>query len=562
MTQQVKIGPKFFANELKVYRNWVEAFWRENIQNSFDAKAPRIDITIAAEIDGTTEVRFVDNGVGMDRNTLENIYFTLGETTKTGNSVGGFGKARILTCFAQKKYTLRTHKLYVEGCGADYTIEETETFQNGVDLRVEVFTNGKDLLQPLANYLKRSHLNGCSVYINGQRWTEWTYKNKLERRLSFANVYTNKSKEAGILVRVNGVHMFSPYTSAPFLVIVEIDEDKSRKVLQASRDGLLNEFQSELESFVAELNINKQSALRPKKNKSTKYVGTGTFKSRRSKQKEAEQEVEEFVNTLAKNDLTIPDTAVASLIKASPEKRREFIQAALKEHNLIEAEAPAIKHSNGFEDKEDAEQVELDMELFNVLIDDDTSNPKIRKVIETYYPQNWDLLGKNGFRNDKRYGGEARSFRAGVEKYKLLVLWKAACEYAIRLMQDNLQYGSEEISWGVGFTFSDSAQAKFSRDGDGIEYLLINPCKNNGNMRFGISNKRDLIKMISLASHEVCHIVYGDHDERFANLLNDLLEECMANLSDILKHMATAKDEAMKRLDELSTKASLSWASH
>lgn len=553
---QIKIGPKFFRKELRVYRDVPLAFWRELIQNSYGADSTRIDITIGDETNGITPVSFADNGTGMTRETLENVYFQLGETTKSGDSVGGFGKARILTCFAQDHYNLRTGKLFVNGQGADYTIEDTETHQIGVILEIGVITNGSNFKEALTSYLSKSHLQGCGVYINGERHTEWTFKNKFERRLSFANIYTNKSKHAGVLVRVDGMLMFAPHLSASFLVIIEIDQDKSRDVLQSSRDGLVYKCQNELESFISELNINKQSALRQKRSKSTTYEGTGTFTAKRSKKMTDEQLIDEFDSLLLSNDCeALNESSREAIIKSG--NVAKAIEHCKQRMSLKAPEPSPIPqgrmHSSGYQVDED--RVTLDIELFNVIIEDETTNQDVRNVINSYMPSNWDLCAKIGTRYDKRYG-EVRSFRAGVEKYKILILWKAACESCIRLLQDELQIGGDTLSWGVGWCFTDpkpgdNADAMY-KYADGVNWLMLNPVKPNGNMRLSVSKKRDMIKIISCAAHEVCHIIVNEHDERFANLLNNLLEECMFYQSDILNFMKASKEAAVARLDRLS----------
>ena len=85
----VTFSPSFFRNELRAYTNWVQAFWRELIQNSVDASSDAIWINLE-EIDypeptGSSQNRsdldltrkkhlkitFEDDGPGMDRRTLE-----------------------------------------------------------------------------------------------------------------------------------------------------------------------------------------------------------------------------------------------------------------------------------------------------------------------------------------------------------------------------------------------------------------------------------------------------------------------------------------------------------
>jgi hypothetical protein len=545
----VRIGPKLFSKEKAMYRDWVTALIRENLQNSVDSGASAIGITI--EDDGALKkLTFTDNGPGMTMKTLEDVYFVLGETTKTTpNSIGGFGVARMLTCFAQEKYTLRTHDILVEGYGAEWTPTTGFPHQKGVTLTIWMNPDGRDVFAAFKKYLRSCHIN-VEVTFNGERWKEWTYKNKFERKLSFGSVFTNKSKETGILVRSNGVTMFAPYMSAPFQVVIELDASRSREILQAHRDGLLSVYQAELESFIGELNINKQSALREKRSKSTTFEGTGTFTATRSKKEtDAKKQVDALEAALLEQHLTIPDKIKDALIKTSNGKREELIATILKDNGIeAPAFAPRPMHDHGFHIEEARER--LSMELFSIVLHDDTSNAKVRKVIDSYNPKNWDLLGQSGSRYDKRYG-ERRAFRAGVDKYKLLVLWKAACEFAIRMMQDNLQRGGDNIAWGVGWIFSNNALAEI-KPGDGVDWLLINPCDIDGKMRLSLSDKRDMVRLLSSAAHEVAHIVYGDHDEQFANLLNDLMEEIMANLSEALNFLKSEKADAEGRLNELA----------
>ena len=59
---------------------------------------------------------FHDDGPGMTREVLDNVYFAVGATTKSGpTQIGGMGRARILTCFAIPSYRIRSHKYEVVG---------------------------------------------------------------------------------------------------------------------------------------------------------------------------------------------------------------------------------------------------------------------------------------------------------------------------------------------------------------------------------------------------------------------------------------------------------------
>lgn len=536
MNQQIQIGPKFFQSEIRVYRDFALAFWRENLQNSVDAGSTRIDITCESqgEVD---RVVIRDNGCGMSREILETIYFTLGETSKNDcSTIGGYGKARILTCFCQKRYTLQTGNLLVTGSGASYKIEEQESHIKGVTLDILVFNKGRDLIASLKSYLACCYLP-CQVTVNGEKWTQWTHNNRFERSLSFGDLYTNKSRTGQVLVRSSGTLMFHLFTSCPHQVILEIDPTKARDVLQANRDGLIYQYQSELESFVSELNINKQSALRPKRSKSIHYEGSGTFVStRKSKDKIVEVEKD-----FGKGDVSIQP--VAEIFSAE-----DLIEHTNTVKDAVEGMIGRPLHNSGFVNDEESRR--LTFPIFDVYVDDDTENSQIRKIIESYYPHSWDLLAEIGTRYDRRYG-EFRSFRAGIDKFKLLVLWKAAVAKVMEIAQSHMESFPATIAWGAGWIFSDQALAKM-KTVDGIHWLLINPVESDGKMKYSISGKTSLIKLISAAVHEVTHLVVNDHDEYFCNIMNDLFEHVMNNLSDVVNAMKSAKDAEITAVETVT----------
>ena len=120
------------------HSDWAFAFWRELFQNEVDAGADtiRIDVRDAkgkgsfgrdATVDDVVRVVFEGNGRGMDGAVLENVFFSPGETTKKdGNTTGGFGTARLMLCFSQVRYAIRTQDWIVEGDGSEYTCQKVD----------------------------------------------------------------------------------------------------------------------------------------------------------------------------------------------------------------------------------------------------------------------------------------------------------------------------------------------------------------------------------------------------------------------------------------------------
>ena len=124
----------FFVKERDAfYASWMLSFWRELFQNSVDAgaKTIRIDVTEARQKGSfgrvpppktATRVVFADDGCGMTEDVLNQVYFRMGASTKADDetSVGGFGRARLMTNFSQTRYSIETRDRYVEGDGAEF----------------------------------------------------------------------------------------------------------------------------------------------------------------------------------------------------------------------------------------------------------------------------------------------------------------------------------------------------------------------------------------------------------------------------------------------------------
>jgi len=140
---RVTTPKEFFVKERdSFYSLWTLSFWREFFQNSVDAGSKNISIEISAEkgrgdfdkigdaSKQITRVVFTDDGCGMTEEVLNKVYFAIGQTTKNdGSSVGGYGRARLMTCFSQDRYSILTKDRFVMGNGPDYvnfSLDEAE----------------------------------------------------------------------------------------------------------------------------------------------------------------------------------------------------------------------------------------------------------------------------------------------------------------------------------------------------------------------------------------------------------------------------------------------------
>jgi hypothetical protein len=105
------------------------------------------------------------------------------------------------------------------------------------------------------------------------------------RELSFGEVWVNKSATPRMIVRVNGIFMFSRAIQAKAQIIVEIYPHISRQVLLSNRDSLNWKQQEELDSFVNELATESITALEKKNKHFTQILKPGAAMFSKRKQK-------------------------------------------------------------------------------------------------------------------------------------------------------------------------------------------------------------------------------------------------------------------------------------
>lgn len=499
------VTPKsFYVKARRDYSNWRFAFWRENFQNSVDAGCSSIDISMNDLGNGSISVVFDDNGKGMSRDILENVYFRLGESTKGGSSsVGGFGLARILTCFSMKNYKITTQDNLVVGDGGEYSISDVEFF-NGCKLEVEIENESLGSMNDaLSEYLRQSQLP-CRVTVNGERWTKWCYRRTLTRQLSlddniFANVYVNKSGENGLLmIRVNGTIMYSQRTRAKAQVIVEIVPEIARDVLTAHRDGMTYKYQYVLNSFIQELSVDTTSALKSRfTNKSAVVLGQGMFSSRKKNTANNQKDMAESNQDLAVGSASdLCHASVGSIPIAEFTNKDEGAYTVSADYVAGYRKVIGEKFLN---------------DLPNIYIDDETESADVHSVINQYHPENWIV---------KEVGG--KTYNKGNKFYKLLMLWKIACQHAIDALMD-FHPTTDHIVWGLGWVFSEQVRARCRSVSAGSVFLL-NPVDEKGKVRFSLRDKKDLKVLMALAKHEVAHVIYSYHDESYASLLTGIDE--------------------------------------
>ena len=459
-TGTVVLSPRFFENELKAYSDWRDAFWRELFQNSVDAGSRNICVTFQGN-PREPEVIFCDDGGGMSQETLKDVYFRLGESTKGDGDIGGFGRARMLTCFAHQNYWVKSRDYLATGIGAAYQISPTpDEFTWGCQIGVRLFNCGGDIAmkERLVAVLSTCQLD-CSVVVDGEEFNSWAHRYRKAGDISFAAIHVNRSQEPQILVRVNGVAMFTRWTSAKARIILEIPADIARTVLTSNRDGLRHKFQEEFDRYLEKLSIDCNSSVKERFSPQKTYFGRATRTIRRPASK------------ATAIPPAIPENgAVPVPYRATPAFEARLGLATLVNHHDVAESLPQF-----------------------VLYTD----CKSRKLLAA----------------SKKFTADAI---AGTRRERLLAGWTCACEIALEalLFLQNRDY----FQFETGFVFSDGAKA-VCHSADGVHSLLLRPVDESGCLAYNISNPSTAFELLAIAAHEAAHTVHSCHNEDFSSTL-------------------------------------------
>ena len=496
---QIRVPHQFFIDERKKLYDWKPDFWRELVQNSVDAGATNISISVIDCGGGQIRCEINDDGCGMTMDVLNDVYFALGATTKTGgDSIGGFGRARIMTCFGHNKYDIETLTNMVRGCGADYEIDSIEQ-HDGCMIRVwmsEVTTEA--MLRELHGFLHQCSLDrrGVNVSINGERFSGGLKPGRKMRSLSFGDVHVNRSGtfDNRVIFRVGGIPMFFRQTNCEKQVVIEIDSNSARKVLSANRNSFVGEARYEVDRFVDEITVDNRSALRDRNRETRKIVrGGGTMVMLgKSQRDEASQRVGKAG---LPEPVEVTDTAPIAEISGGGIVGRT---AALAPISSTARQIPVSGKR-------------FVTDLFDVLIINETGEPEMDAVVARYDPENWT-------NEVKRNRGIQTPYKRGREAYRLLIAYKIALEEALRILLD--EYSISQMSWSVGWVFG--WQEGCHLEMDGLHIFCLNPVNYDRKARYHLSNRTDLLALMAIAKHEAAHARVDMHNENWGSTLTEI----------------------------------------
>jgi len=526
----VSVPRSFFVSERNsVYGDWRSAFWRELLSNSLDAGAEHVHLRTRFAEDGDFVVDVIDNGRGMDRKTLEEVYMRLGASTKgEGEGIGGFGRARILTCFSQKAYRIRTSDLTVTGEGASYEVETAMRPIAGCAITIRIDPREASRLQArLGQVLHQSSLraritldlakanpDGAPLHQIDEdlltredekpaRFRGWSLRGKRFGQLEddtsvWAELHVSKGETAvrnRAVVRVNGMAMYDEHIAAPVQVTVDLAQDRAREILTASRDSIRGEFRAELQKVFSGIAADHVSAFRDRSRTPETRIaarpghGSGLPILRRGQEAPRAP--------LRPSAMEDPDTPRL-------EADLEAIRAAQAERRPSQLSAEARQFE---EQRAEAERLLMGLRLDLVTHVGDAT-PAQRSAAARFQAQTWLSPGSEGRTAELLHAA-----------------WTAACRHAIGVLAEiypHLSHDSSE-TWITGFVFDRNMLGCHMSAGQVRHALLLNPVDEQGRLRFKLSDPELMKEMVATAIHEVTHIVHDWHDEAYANLLTRMM---------------------------------------
>lgn len=546
--------PRIFQAPLREYSNWREAWWREAIQNSVDAKARNISCEVI-EDNETKDVRVIieDDGTGMSRETLETKFLTYGGTGKEGTgSVGGFGKAKELLLFPWKSWRLHTRNIVVNGCADYYEIEEAPML-HGTRLEVVMYPEyDKHTTDTQAiSFINKCNIPQVNFTVNG-KVIEAGLKAKFIKDLGddMSVYYDNKSSmENYIYVRINGIFMFSEWISGlRGAAIIEVS-GSSVDIFAVSRDTIRDYNKRRIyQDFINSIIKDTMSGLRGGNLLRKRYIHGKKFSSDRSERlaKSLSEDIiaeGQFSKPLDKfNKATLDSEAILRLLEIFKNSYQKRLPSGQGEVPVVSWEPSMGYDLKPYTGAPGTSPVDILMPIpDDLVLPDEFSNVPAaiqNDQLSTALMMNLGVRGPSHIENavkllmwepdfyllndieNFKIPAKLRPEKMMVSAQKLAHLWAELCRFVL------IQLGSS-VEYGVGFCFSwEDAyrQNKFSAAqylNEEGEWLLLNPYRGGDpkGRLYNISSDEDIDMLYALAIHECTHLAdkISYHDESFAS---------------------------------------------
>lgn len=493
----VTISHEHFKKSKLEYSNWMQAIFREAIQNSVDANASLINIDYYKMDNQKINLTFSDNGSGMSLDILLNILLTMGGSKKDNeDAIGGFGYAKSILFFAHDEYVIKTNDIILKGEGGNYSYTEGNPIVKGTEFNIIIendyyHTNIENINQYLKEIIEFSCFNKVKFIINGEKnlYKSKNFNFELSSDLGEIKFSDNGySNYSDLWIRINGLAMFkhSVYQrekQSSFLGVLDLNKSPLES-LTANRDGLQYKYSSQLNSIFAKLSEERE-----------KLTYNGMFNFILNEQDELE-DIESIESIESIENIEEKNKSCESFIKE------------LKEINT---------------ESEKAQEIFIDLELKKVFKDlssqenkfQDFFNHSVKKINEDFYPNNFVISTEKS--EDVEFSLYKKFFSELVKKnnVKMAIYWDTIINYLLQTsyIKEIIDYKSGRFYLGEhkvfkGFVFgNDTLLGANVYDRDKGYTLSINP-KNS-------HVKLDFETIFDIAIHEISHFKINSHNEVF-----------------------------------------------
>ena len=184
-------------------------FIREVLQNSIDALASRIDVTVEGE-DESWFITVEDNGTGIEN--FQKYFLTIGGSTKRDNSgtIGGFGIAK-LSIMSMDEWSIQSKDGYVNKTilmsGGD--IDHENSIDYGTVVKAECPRSWSDYSK-IESILKLTRTKSkIMITFNGVEVTPYYEKHDVFAGEEVNYIDNTSSYDGYLIVRLNGLFMFA-----------------------------------------------------------------------------------------------------------------------------------------------------------------------------------------------------------------------------------------------------------------------------------------------------------------------------------------------------------------
>lgn len=490
----ISIGPEFFAKAKNDYASFTWALVREFAQNSMDAPGSnRLDVEVITVEGNVTQMSVKNNGAPMTKEILVGKLLSLGGSGKGfQGTVGGFGKAKEVLYFCHKSYQIQTGDMSVEGSGAGYNL--TEGCPEVLDGTRSTIVLDRNLTSTLVDDVKRfasyAQWDG-TITLNGEKLECKLRKGAPRREFTWGTVYTNKSIPNRVIVRVNGIPMFSNRTEFNRTVIIEL-KGSSVEVLTSNRDGLVWRLEDEFDTFLSDLITNKSKALKAQNPSYTHFSGAKFKASKETPERK-------LGGTNARSLVGDVQPVLAALAGGQQESGGEKVVVSGERVGVL----PGTQSGTARTLEEAVERMEQGpVSPVSVISEEFVLKNETTLKVPDYYQPDSDLFGTYSKKLARMWG------RLVLELHRMFGL---------------------ESEFAIGFVFSDDCEAQFEKTQEFGTVYYLNPAEVVVQGRTDSKSLRKRFKLterdrvLAIAVHEFVHgLGFSSHNEDYASKLTDV----------------------------------------